>query len=245
MHGRVSLATLAAALASRRSCRRRRSPSGTWSSTRARRPARVPPTAAASRRCRAGRSNRPSPRSSTARRPSSRSRTARASAAASTSSPAARAARSRPPRRRSTSAWPPPRSTPGKVSASLSALIGGYDGQDDQATVAATPLNASGIGIAPATTLGPVTQAERAGGDEPAAALDDLRGAVGDARDQRADHRDALRGQLQRRLRRQRQPVLRRRHARRRQERRRHGASAARSWSSSPAARSSCRSIRR
>jgi hypothetical protein len=49
----------------------------------------------------------------------------------------------------------------GNVRASLSALIGGYDGQDDQATVAATPLNASGAGIAPATTLGPVTQADR------------------------------------------------------------------------------------
>jgi hypothetical protein len=49
----------------------------------------------------------------------------------------------------------------GKVSASLSALIGGYDGQDDQATVAATPLNVRGLGIAPATTLGPVTSADR------------------------------------------------------------------------------------
>jgi hypothetical protein len=50
----------------------------------------------------------------------------------------------------------------GKASASLSALIGGYDGQEDQATVAATPLNSAGLGIAPATTLGPVTQADRA-----------------------------------------------------------------------------------
>jgi hypothetical protein len=51
----------------------------------------------------------------------------------------------------------------GKVSASLSALIGGYASQDDSATVSATPLNSSSIGIAPATTLGPVLQADRAG----------------------------------------------------------------------------------
>jgi hypothetical protein len=49
----------------------------------------------------------------------------------------------------------------GKVGASLSALIGGYDGQDDQATVAATPLTASGAGTAPATMVGPVTQTDR------------------------------------------------------------------------------------
>jgi hypothetical protein len=49
----------------------------------------------------------------------------------------------------------------GKVTASLSALIGGYDGQDDQATVAATPVNVSGLGLGAATTLGPVTQADR------------------------------------------------------------------------------------
>jgi hypothetical protein len=49
----------------------------------------------------------------------------------------------------------------GKLSASLSALIGGYSSQEDSATVSATPLNASGIAIAAATTLGPVTAAER------------------------------------------------------------------------------------
>ena len=46
----------------------------------------------------------------------------------------------------------------GRVTASLSALIGGYSGQDDAATVSATPVEAGG----PATTLGPVTAAERA-----------------------------------------------------------------------------------
>jgi hypothetical protein len=50
----------------------------------------------------------------------------------------------------------------GKVRASFSALIGGYASQEDSATVAATPLNSSSLGIAPATTLGPVTSAERA-----------------------------------------------------------------------------------
>jgi hypothetical protein len=50
----------------------------------------------------------------------------------------------------------------GKVRASFSALIGGYAGQEDSATVAATPLNAAGSGVAPATTLGPVRAAERA-----------------------------------------------------------------------------------
>jgi hypothetical protein len=49
----------------------------------------------------------------------------------------------------------------GKVSASFSALIGGYSSQEDSATVSATPLTSSGLGIAPATTLGPVTSAER------------------------------------------------------------------------------------
>ena len=51
----------------------------------------------------------------------------------------------------------------GKASASLSALIGGYATQEDAATVSATPLNSSDIGIAPTTTIGPVTQAERGG----------------------------------------------------------------------------------
>jgi hypothetical protein len=50
----------------------------------------------------------------------------------------------------------------GKVRASFSALIGGYASQEDSATVSATPLNASDLGIAPATTLGPVNSTERA-----------------------------------------------------------------------------------
>ncbi len=49
----------------------------------------------------------------------------------------------------------------GKLSMTLSALIGGYASQDDAATVSATPLNASSLGIAPATTIGPVTMADR------------------------------------------------------------------------------------
>ena len=49
----------------------------------------------------------------------------------------------------------------GKLSMSLSALIGGYASQDDGATVSATPLNSSSFGIGPATTIGPVTMAER------------------------------------------------------------------------------------
>jgi hypothetical protein len=50
----------------------------------------------------------------------------------------------------------------GAAIASLSALIGGYANQEDSATVSVTPLNSSSIGIAPATTIGPVAQAERA-----------------------------------------------------------------------------------
>ncbi len=46
----------------------------------------------------------------------------------------------------------------GRVTASLSALIGGYSAQDDAATVSATPLDAAG---AVTTTIGPVTPAER------------------------------------------------------------------------------------
>ena len=49
----------------------------------------------------------------------------------------------------------------GNLSMSLSALIGGYASQEDAATVSATPLNSSSFGIGPATTIGPVTQAER------------------------------------------------------------------------------------
>jgi hypothetical protein len=51
----------------------------------------------------------------------------------------------------------------GGVSATLSALVGGYDGQDDAAEVSATPLNAAGLGLAPATALPAVTQADRGG----------------------------------------------------------------------------------
>ena len=46
----------------------------------------------------------------------------------------------------------------GRVTANLSALIGGYSAQDDAATVSATPLDAAG---AVTTTIGPVTPAER------------------------------------------------------------------------------------
>ena len=111
----------------------------------------------------------------------------------------------------------------------FSALIGGYDGQDDQATVTATPLNAVG-------------RRHRAGDDARAGARRPSaqrrrtccrarrRFAVpaGTRAISVAHHRDALRRQLQRRLRRQRQPVLRRRHAGRRQERRAPRRSAAR-----------------
>ena len=45
----------------------------------------------------------------------------------------------------------------GRVTANLSALIGGYSAQDDAATVSATPLDAGGA----VTTIGPVTPAER------------------------------------------------------------------------------------
>ena len=48
----------------------------------------------------------------------------------------------------------------GRVTASLSALIGGYSTQDDAATVTRPCPSQAG---APVTTLGPVTQAERAG----------------------------------------------------------------------------------
>src|SRR6476619_4780956 len=37
----------------------------------------------------------------------------------------------------------------GKLSMTLSALIGGYSSQDDQVTVSATPLNSSSFGIGP------------------------------------------------------------------------------------------------
>jgi hypothetical protein len=46
----------------------------------------------------------------------------------------------------------------GRVTAALSALIGGYSGQDDAATVSAVTLEAGGT----TTTIGPVTPAERA-----------------------------------------------------------------------------------
>jgi hypothetical protein len=49
------------------------------------------------------------------------------------------------------------------VSATLSALIGGYASQDDSATVSAQPLDAAGAPIAPPTALPAVTQTERAG----------------------------------------------------------------------------------
>ena len=49
------------------------------------------------------------------------------------------------------------------VSVTLSALLGGYAGQDDSATVSAQPLNAAGAAIAPPTVLPAVTQTERAG----------------------------------------------------------------------------------
>jgi hypothetical protein len=49
------------------------------------------------------------------------------------------------------------------VTGTLSALLGGYAGQDDNATVSAEPLDAAGTAIAPPTTLPAVTQAERQG----------------------------------------------------------------------------------
>ena len=85
-----------------------------------------------------------SPRSSTARPTSRPSRTARGSAAGATSSPAARAARSPRRRRRSTSAAAAAEIDAGRVTATLSALIGGYAGQEDAATVTATPVDAAG-----------------------------------------------------------------------------------------------------
>jgi hypothetical protein len=49
------------------------------------------------------------------------------------------------------------------VTGTLSALIGGYGGQDDNATVSAQPLDAAGTAIAPPTVIGPVLSAERDG----------------------------------------------------------------------------------
>jgi hypothetical protein len=49
------------------------------------------------------------------------------------------------------------------VTATLSALIGGYAGQDDNATVSAQPLDAAGTALAPPTVIGPVLAAERDG----------------------------------------------------------------------------------
>jgi hypothetical protein len=49
------------------------------------------------------------------------------------------------------------------VAGTLSALIGGYAGQEDSATVSAQPLDAAGTPIAPATVLPAVTSAERKG----------------------------------------------------------------------------------
>jgi hypothetical protein len=49
------------------------------------------------------------------------------------------------------------------VAGTLSALIGGYAGQEDSATVSAQPLDAAGTPIAPATVLPAVTSADRKG----------------------------------------------------------------------------------
>ena len=49
----------------------------------------------------------------------------------------------------------------GRVTATLSALIGGYSSQEDNATVSAFPLDATGASTG-VTTIGPVTAAERA-----------------------------------------------------------------------------------
>jgi hypothetical protein len=49
----------------------------------------------------------------------------------------------------------------GGVSATLSALLGGYASQDDAATVSAEPLDAAGAGLAPPTTLPAALSAER------------------------------------------------------------------------------------
>ncbi|MDA0167367.1 hypothetical protein OM076_44320 [Solirubrobacter ginsenosidimutans] len=49
------------------------------------------------------------------------------------------------------------------VTGTLSALIGGYASQDDSATVSAQPLDAAGTPIAPATVLPAVTSADRKG----------------------------------------------------------------------------------
>jgi hypothetical protein len=49
------------------------------------------------------------------------------------------------------------------VTGTLSAVLGGYAGQDDNATVSAEPLDAAGTPIAPPTTLPAVSQAERQG----------------------------------------------------------------------------------
>jgi hypothetical protein len=49
------------------------------------------------------------------------------------------------------------------VTGTLSALIGGYASQEDSATVSAQPLDAAGTPIAPATVLPAVTSAERKG----------------------------------------------------------------------------------
>jgi hypothetical protein len=48
----------------------------------------------------------------------------------------------------------------GRVQATLSALLGGWEGQEDAATVQATFLGSSGSGLG-STTIGPVTAADR------------------------------------------------------------------------------------
>src|ERR1700754_3816109 len=49
------------------------------------------------------------------------------------------------------------------VTGTLSALLGGYAGQDDAATVSAEPLDAAGAAIAPPTVLPAALAAERQG----------------------------------------------------------------------------------
>jgi hypothetical protein len=148
MHGRVSL--------------------GTSSSTRVRRPARVPPTARRSRRCRAGRSNRASPPSTTARPTSSRSQTGAPRRPDQFSSPADPAGRSRPPRRRSTSAWRPGRSRDRRRDAAE--LLGpGHRAGDD---------------------AGPGHAGRPHRDHEPVAALDDVRGAGGEERGRQGAQRE-------------------------------------------------------
>jgi hypothetical protein len=92
-----------------------------------------------------------------------------------------------------------------KVSATLSALLGGYATQTDHATVTATFLSAAGAPIG-SVGLPTVTATDRNGGDGAGRALGVGRGPGGDSAGLRAHRRHPRRGLLQRRLHRQRQP---------------------------------------